>query len=49
MADHVREFDDGDTSLELFDDKGVAEVVDFSAFDAGDAEVAVDGGSDVPN
>ena len=49
MADHVGEFDDGDTGLELFDDEGVAEIVDLGTRNARDAEVAVDGGSDIAN
>ena len=47
MADHVGELDDGYASLELFYYKGVAQIIDFGAFDAGNAEVAVDGSSDV--
>ena len=47
MADHVGELDDVDTSFELFDDKGVAEIVDLGARDTSDAEVAIDGGTDV--
>lgn len=49
MTDHVGQLDDGDTGFELFDDKGVPEIVDFGSFDPGDTEVAVDGGPDVPN
>lgn len=47
MADHVGELDDRDASLELFHHKSVAEIVDFGAVDAGDAEVAVNGGTNV--
>lgn len=47
MTDHVGEFDDGNASLELFDDKSVTEIIDFGSFDAGNAEVAIDGSADV--
>ena len=47
MTDHVGKLDDGNTGLELFYNKGVAEVIDLGALDAGNAEVAVDGGADV--
>lgn len=47
MADHVRELDDGNTCLELLNHESVAQVVDLGSFDASDAEVAVDSGSDI--
>ncbi len=47
MADHVGELDNGDTGFELFDDEGVAQVVDFGARDTGNTEVAVDGGANI--
>ncbi len=47
MANHVGELNNGDASLELFHDKGVAEVIDLGSFDSGNTEIAVDGGSDV--
>ena len=47
MADHVGELDDRNSCLELFYDKGVAQIIDFGAFDAGNTEVAVDGGPDI--
>lgn len=47
MADHVREFHDGDASLELFDYEGVTQVVDLGSFDTSNTKVAVDGSSDI--
>ncbi len=47
MADHVRKFDNRHAGLELLDDEGVAEIVNFSPFDTGNAEVAVDGCANV--
>lgn len=47
MADHVGELDDRDSSFQLFDDKGVTEVINLGALDPSDAEVAVDGGSNI--
>lgn len=47
MADHVGELDDGDAGFELFDDKGVAEIVDLGSRNARDAEVTIDGGPDI--
>ena len=47
MTDHVRKLNNGDTGLELLDDEGVTEIVDFGARNAGNTEVAVDGGPDI--
>ena len=49
MPNHLAEFDNGHSGFELFDDKGVAEIVDFGTFYSSDTEVAVDGGSNVSN
>lgn len=49
MTDHVGELDYGDSGFELFDDKGMAKIVDFRAFDASNAEVTIDGSADVAN
>jgi len=47
VSDHFGEVNQRQTGFELFDNEGVAEVVDFGSLDPSDAEVAVDGGSDV--
>lgn len=47
MPYHVREIDDWDTGLKLFDNKSVSKVVNLSILDPGNAEVAVNSGSDI--
>ena len=47
MSNHVGELDDGNAGLELLDNKGVAEIINFGAFNACDTEVAVIGCADV--
>ena len=49
MTDHVGEFDNRHASLELLDDKGVAEIIHLGSGNASNTEVAVDGGTDVAN
>ncbi len=47
MANHVGELDNGDTGLELLDDKRVAKIIHFGAFNSRDTEVTIDGGTDI--
>lgn len=47
MANHLGEFDNGNTSLELFDYEGVSEVVDLGVFDTGDSKVTIDSRADI--
>jgi len=49
VADHFTKINQGYSCLELFDDEGVAEIIDLCSFDPCDAEVAVNGGADVTN
>lgn len=49
MAHEARDVGEGSAGGELFGDKGVPQVIDLGAFDAGDFEIAVDGGADVTN
>lgn len=47
VANQFGDISERGAAFELVDDKGVAKIVDFSVFDTGEFEVAVDGGADV--
>ena len=47
MASDFGEVNDRDTVLELFDEEGVAKVIDLGLLDSTDSEVAIDGGANV--
>lgn len=47
MTDEFLDEDDGIAGGQLMGDKGVSEIIDFSAFDAGNPKVALNGASDI--